>query len=784
MRALTKKAVKDVTRRKLRSALTILGIAIGVMGLAAIGVASDQLKTSVQYSTDAAAQPDIEFFTAPTSASLATTLDAQPHVAAVETRGYQPARWAIPSGHFPIGVVGIADFNAMQFDKFELVEGRLPGPGEILLESSDRGIAPAKIGDAITLDVRGAPQSLTVSGFVRTRGLPSATIIGRATSYMRESDLETLFQTQGVNDFLIRVDKGAAGQEALKDTARQLVAVFEAHSVTVLGTTVGPNDGGTSQITNGLFGVMGVLSIVALLLSVFLLLSTITTLITEQLPIIGTMKAVGARSGQVMRSYLLSVALYGVIGTVIGLALGVLGGYALVQWMGGFLTVDIGPLSVSPSLLLEGVAVGVGVPLVAAVLPIYLGTRITVRQALSGYGLDGVSQRRGLWGQIVSRIFGFVPQTVQLGARSLFRKRTRAALTLLALAVSGTAFLAMQTTAYSLDTLLGQIFGQYRADVFVGLSQPVPYSQIQPVLASVPGVAATERLGQHDVHTQWGDGLLTGVETDPQLYHKQVVSGRWFDAGEQNVVLITEDGARKSGLGIGDTITFHDDLYSATWTIIGVAHDGNSATGLGVLLAPFAQVNAFRHLPADLVGGIMVKSTSSRQADIDALATSLDSTLSMDGYQANITTAKQQIDRNQSQFQILYILLYAVVAIVALVGAIGLFNTLVMSVLERRREIGILRSMGATSRRVAQVFWTEGVSLGMVAWVIAIALGIPAAYGFLQLIGALLVTTPFAFDPLSLVWMLVFVVAVASVASIGPVLAASRVKIAQTLRYE
>src|SRR5260221_10703277 len=98
MRALTKKAVKDVTRRKLRSALTILGIAIGVMGLAAIGVASDQLKTSVQYSTDAAAQPDIEFFTVPTSASLATTLDAQPHVAAVETRDYQPARWAIPSG--------------------------------------------------------------------------------------------------------------------------------------------------------------------------------------------------------------------------------------------------------------------------------------------------------------------------------------------------------------------------------------------------------------------------------------------------------------------------------------------------------------------------------------------------------------------------------------------------------------------------------------------------------------------------------------------------------------
>jgi putative ABC transport system permease protein len=107
-----------------------------------------------------------------------------------------------------------------------------------------------------------------------------------------------------------------------------------------------------------------------------------------------------------------------------------------------------------------------------------------------------------------------------------------------------------------------------------------------------------------------------------------------------------------------------------------------------------------------------------------------------------------------------------------------------MSVLERRREIGILRSMGATGRKVAQVFWTEGVTLGVVAWLIAIVLGIPLAYGFIQLLSQLLVTVPFSFDPLSVVVMLVFVIAVATLASIAPVWGASRVKIAQTLRYE
>src|SRR5690349_5445641 len=78
----------------------------------------------------------------------------------------------------------------------------------------------------------------------------------------------------------------------------------------------------------------------------------------------------------------------------------------------------------------------------------------------------------------------------------------------------------------------------------------------------------------------------------------------------------------------------------------------------------------------------------------------------------------------------------------------------------------------------------ERKPLGVVSWVLAIALGIPAAYGFVLLISNVLVTVPFAFNPVALVWMLAFVVAVASAATLGPVWAASHIKIAQTLRYE
>jgi putative ABC transport system permease protein len=173
---------------------------------------------------------------------------------------------------------------------------------------------------------------------------------------MHESDVQELFQTGGSNDFLLRL----ADDSQRDETAKQLAQVLQNQKVVVLNVNVGHSDGGDGVIVNGLLGIMQVLSIIALLLSIFLLLSTITTLITEQLQVIGTMKAIGARRGQVMRNYLTSVVIYGVIGTILGLGLGTLLGYLLVNLFASLLTLDIGPLEISPSLVLLGAIIGLG----------------------------------------------------------------------------------------------------------------------------------------------------------------------------------------------------------------------------------------------------------------------------------------------------------------------------------------------------------------------------------------------------------------------------------------
>ena len=505
-------------------------------------------------------------------------------------------------------------------------------------------------------------------------------------------------------------------------------------------------------------------------------------LVTEQIQYIGTMKAIGATRGKIIRHYLALVTVYGAIGTCIGLIVGIPGGYFLAQFLGGLVSLDIGTLQVPSSLILECIVVGIGTPLLAAALPAYIGTGITVRQALSGYGIDsGAAQGGHSWARVAGNAFSIFPQTVQLGIRSLFRKRTRTILTLMTLTISGAAFLSVQTASYSFNTLLDRVYTTYHFDVMVSTPNAQPFSNFQRILTTVPGVGRIEKLSQDKVPTPWGDAQLTGVQLDTQLYQRQITAGRWFTSNDQNVVILSKDAADKSGLKVGDTFSIDTSFNKARWHIIGIATDysGIGPGNLGILLAPIAQVDAFKHLPLNYTDTVMIQSTSSSPGTVDALATRIDDAMSAHGLLPYVTTNAQQVQQDQSKYQIIYILLDLVAIIVALVGAIGLSNTL-----ERRREIGILRSMGATSRKVAQVFWTEGASLGIFSWILAMIVGFPVAYGFVRLQGNLLAPVPFAFNPISLIWMLGFIVLIASLSSIGPVFGAARVKIAQTLRYE
>jgi putative ABC transport system permease protein len=441
------------------------------------------------------------------------------------------------------------------------------------------------------------------------------------------------------------------------------------------------------------------------------------------------------------------------------------------------------------------------VPFVAALLPLLTGTRISVRDALSAYGVSA-GQGSSLLARIGGRL-SWISQTTWLGLRGLFRRRTRAALTLLTLAAAGTCFLVVQTAVTSVDETVGAVDTHLDSDMRAFFGDPTVFATIQSQMAALPGVARIERDGATYATTQWGTISISGYEPDTQLYHPRLTSGRWLQAGDTNVILISDDVARRSGLRLGDTLTLRNTFGTSTQlnlTVIGTLDQSISEIGwIGAAVISVNTLYELRGIAADKAATstlqVEILSKDRSQAAVEALAAQVNAIVnpagsSADGHgyfsgnRGTVDTTHEYVTRRQGDWYILYYMLYAIALIVGVVGVLGLANALAASVLERRREIGMLRAMGARGRRVARVFWVEGLALGGIAWLAGALLGLPLAFAFVQALWQAVMPVHFYVDAIAFAVMLAAILGIATLASVLPALRASRMRLAEILRYE
>jgi putative ABC transport system permease protein len=122
--------------------------------------------------------------------------------------------------------------------------------------------------------------------------------------------------------------------------------------------------------------------------------------------------------------------------------------------------------------------------------------------------------------------------------------------------------------------------------------------------------------------------------------------------------------------------------------------------------------------------------------------------------------------------------------IVGTIGGIGIANTLTLNVLERRREIGVMRSLGAGDGHLIQVFLTEALIMGAGGFILGLALGYPLAVTLVWLMSTVLFPLDFLFPAGMVALALLFTLALTTVASLGPALGAARLKVSHALRYE
>jgi putative ABC transport system permease protein len=284
------------------------------------------------------------------------------------------------------------------------------------------------------------------------------------------------------------------------------------------------------------------------------------------------------------------------------------------------------------------------------------------------------------------------------------------------------------------------------------------------------------------------DAVLFGVPLPTTLYGPQMRQGRWLQPDDTYVVVLNQKLAEDAGIGVGDWVTFDHGLQGESkWRVVGLLFDPiitNSAhVSRSPMLRELGSVNKsstiwIQTVRTDAASETMTAQNLREYFAQRKLKLNPQGTFGQD-------TASEIVEGILFRFGIIITLLATMAIIIAIVGSIGLNGVLSLSVLERRREIGVMRAIGASSGRIAGLFIGEGLILGLLSWLIALPLSIPAGYLMTQALAAALQgEIVYNYTPTGALYWLGIITALSIAASWFPAWGSTRISVRESLAYQ
>lgn len=938
LRTRGRKILRDVMARKGRTALVALAIFIGVTGTIALFSMSDiivsQLREDVKEDELSMLDVYVTINTGvlPDNETYLEELSALPGVTDVQGFIQAAAQFKVneEDEDFENGVVNAysAPYEPrLPITPLRLLEGAYPSPdnNEVAIETRMAEEYGLSVGDTIYFRILsrsrtsengeiGTVEPWTVTGIV----FHPYTFTPMASVYTHPENANYISGTTGFGGFQARFTDYETAQ-AQKDAFADAVA-RETPYVPVFIQSEDPANNSIIMQAQTIAGTMGILALIALVVSGFLVINVITSIVVEQKRQIGVMKSMGATRWDNFFMYSGIAFVYGLIAVIPGVIVGIPLGNAAAHALAPQLNTVLEGFKTSPSSIILGVIVGLAIPVLASLVPVFNGTRVRILEAMTDLGIDA-NYGSGPLAKIIARLP--LPITVRQGLSNVSLKKARLAFTVVTLAIAAGAFMGIYAMFNSLTTSLNYYLDSFNVQIGIfpnegrdpdeftaflrenfqsednnvfrsiepGFQLQVEFEGYdpEPTAGGPPGIFAygydvnsetpafnfeitegeslTEEtatngiilsslisanmdktvgdtvvmrvpgntselqvvgIAEFPLDQVWMDwrtlaqisGYVVGAPRPNEYFTTLAVEGFDgsmpqgqvgvvgfdetvaafipFDEGEfvtpgEPGIIISSGMAESGGYSVGDTLTVTGkNGTTAELPIVGI-----------VTLPPMMQND---QIPPDFAGmfwqdlaaleGLSLEGKPQPQGyfitthienpteeDLEPVIDEIDEVMLGAGIPVGIFNFVELVNQISEIFTTIQVILSAVALLIALVGALGLLTTLSMSVYERQKEIGVMRSIGAGSSTVALQFLTEGLVVGVIAWLV----GLPLAAGvelLLLNVTGFNETFPFTFPVSAAVIGLVGMLVITTIASLWPSIAASRKTVSDILRYQ
>ena len=783
----------------MRTLIVALAIAVGVY---AVGVVLNTREILVrEYHSDQAGArvPSAILHTQPFDDDLAANLAKLPQIAAAEGRSLVRTR-VYPDGQTPqdLVLVAVPEFSDMQVNAITPLQGAWPpGRREIVLERLSFDSLGAQIGSEIEVELdNGAVRTLKVAGSAHDPSQVNPDLAGATFGYITPETLVGLGFPEAHTELRIRSTEPAHDEQHILAALAQVEDQLESSGRTVLSREIITRSKADRLIDTVVLILTG-FGVIILLLSGFLVVNAMSALITQQIPQIGVMKLIGARRRQIIALYMATVLVYGLLAVAVALPLaGLTSRFLMRDLVAPLLNVMPESYAVPFPLTVTQIAVGLLLPVLAGLAPVLRGTRITTQQALSDVGVGSGNYGRGLIERLLGKlqkVFA-IKRPVLLAIRNTLRHKGRLVQTLVVLIFATALFVSVISVRASVDATIASFMRFHQYDVSVEMGRPDLVARLEQAAREVPGVVALE---------VWSTGRATRVRADDSksdtfkiiavppdttFMAPEMIAGVWLPTAQQssghNGVVVNSDLADdEPDLRVGADVVLDINGREATWRVIGIIP--TDSRGSAVYVARDDYAYAARTPGAGTL--VQVRADRHDAAAQDELAARLYQHFDDLGMSPSGTETTQVIQaENKLLFTVVVAFLILMALLLAAVGGLGLATTMSINMMERVREVGVLRAIGASNASVRQIVLAEGVAMAVISWGIGMTLSLFIAPALSSALGLALIKIPLTYHYSvtgAVIWFFILL-AIAVAASLGPARNAVRLTVREVLAYE
>jgi putative ABC transport system permease protein len=801
MSTLTRKAWGDLTRHRGRTLLVVFTLGIAIASLSFLAVPSllnaamnRQVRDSHLY--DVGVSTNILDLT---PAQL-SALGHLPGVAAVSPVLGYATTVASAAGTQNVAIAG-GDLASAPVNTVPLFTGRMPGPGEVLADAGNGRAADFTVPNGGTIGVRAASGRLVrlrVSGTgLNLAATPGANGSTTPVFYASEATVESLAGVRGYNylGFRLTDDTPAAQSRVITEVRAYLTAQAGLDPITALPAVRAPGQWPGQSAFNHIVALLYIITVLAFLSALFLISATMNTLIAEQASEIAILKALGGRRRQIAGITLRTAAMLGAAGSVAGTIIGIVIAYLLADYFAAkSIDVSFG-FGISAPVVVASLVLGPALAVASSLHALRRALRRPVAETLAAAGTTGFGA--GWLDRLVARsglLAGTgVPSSVRMGVRNALRKKRRSAATIAQVAVAAGLAISLLALGQSVTAVISQTIGHLHFSIGAGEAGSHgarPFgSQALAVAASTPGVTRAEPVETSSVQYNGQTYVAWGLGTHP-LYSYRLSAGHWFTTADTATdaraaitpAVLGPAVARVVGGRVGQILTLTMAAGPTRVRVIGI--DTGQTNSGDTVYFPLPALERLDGGPGT-ADSMWLATASSGHAAIDRATSAVAARLAAAGYavgtQEIYVTQAQITAADRSILTIVELLGLVVVAIMLM----GLVCSLSMGVIERTREVGILRCVGARARYIRRLFSAEAVVLAAAGWGFGVMLGWLIYQGLLALLlhnaG---ITLPEDFPPVIPLITLAGILVLTLLVIRGPLRRATRIHPGTALRYQ